>query len=550
MGLKDFWRGWYKEEQRRDKKLIEALQSLGIYEQSDFEPIRDEVDEQVKQSEVSRGIRANPEVAESYTKKEQGIKASAVIEQWYDHGTNQDDINKAIERVAHRANEGKRKERLARKFIEHCISRGYYGYLLLRKWLGFPLEHPVLRPWYGDCLPQIPALINPGGRVTLLEGTYNLAGEIVPKSSVILEGIGWSTVLKPSGEIHCIHKEFTEDAKGSDIVIRSLKIDGASQSSNYMGIRIHHINHFKIEDVHISYPGKTGIYNCFSNDVWILNNLIEIDSSIGYGICSYGITDDGTGGERYIIENNIVVGHGYNGISTYAHRYPRVIGNYVKSGTGHNCIAFSWAEYGVIAGNIVRDATETAGEDGDEGGIELENGHGSAPYPPTQYCVVTGNIARNCRMGIYIRVSSKAAATNHIGGNYNLIIGNVVHDSYYGIKVHKEYSDGENKKNLIIGNRIYDCDNPITDEGIDTYIKGNYGYNPVGVFSITVGTSPFTYTAGSSPETVYIRGGTVSDISVDGTTLFTDTGHSIDLEPHQSVVITYSDAPTMTKYVH
>ncbi len=78
-------------------------------------------------------------------------------------------------------------------------------------------------------------------------------------------------------------------------------------------------------------------------------------------------------------------------------------------------------------------------------------------------------------------------------------------------------------------------------------ITGNTGFNPQGPSSITVGASPYTYTAGPSPEMVYIRGGTVSLIVKSGVTLFTSTEQSVRLEPNQSVVVTYSSAPTMIK---
>ncbi len=83
--------------------------------------------------------------------------------------------------------------------------------------------------------------------------------------------------------------------------------------------------------------------------------------------------------------------------------------------------------------------------------------------------------------------------------------------------------------------------------GSASIITGNTGFNPQGPSSITVGASPYTYTAGPSPEMVYIRGGTVSLIVKSGTTLFTATPASVRLEPNQSVVVTYSSAPTMIK---
>lgn len=71
-------------------------------------------------------------------------------------------------------------------------------------------------------------------------------------------------------------------------------------------------------------------------------------------------------------------------------------------------------------------------------------------------------------------------------------------------------------------------------------IVGNEGYNPVGLSAVTAGTSPLTYTAGFTPETLYIRSGSVSSIAKGGITLYTATDNQIELQPGESAVITYT----------
>lgn len=78
-------------------------------------------------------------------------------------------------------------------------------------------------------------------------------------------------------------------------------------------------------------------------------------------------------------------------------------------------------------------------------------------------------------------------------------------------------------------------------------IKDNPGYNPQGPAAISVTASPFTYTAGPTPEVVYIDGGTVSGITRNGVTVGASTGRAVHLAPNQAVVVTYTVAPTMTK---
>jgi hypothetical protein len=81
-------------------------------------------------------------------------------------------------------------------------------------------------------------------------------------------------------------------------------------------------------------------------------------------------------------------------------------------------------------------------------------------------------------------------------------------------------------------------------------VEGVNGVNPGGPSAITVGASPFTYTAGSSGETVYITGGTVSSVTHGGITLAASTGVPINVPANGSIVVTYSAAPTMVRDIH
>jgi hypothetical protein len=85
--------------------------------------------------------------------------------------------------------------------------------------------------------------------------------------------------------------------------------------------------------------------------------------------------------------------------------------------------------------------------------------------------------------------------------------------------------------------------------GTNARVESNLGHNPVGSSGISVGASPFTYIAGASPEVVYINGGTVSLVTVDGLPAFQQTNCTVRLEPFKSVVVSYSSAPGMIKQV-
>lgn len=81
--------------------------------------------------------------------------------------------------------------------------------------------------------------------------------------------------------------------------------------------------------------------------------------------------------------------------------------------------------------------------------------------------------------------------------------------------------------------------------GTANVITGVMGYPPSAAQFIPVGASPFTYTAGPTPETVFVNGGTVSLIAVNGTGMLEDSNHAIALSPNHSLTVTYSSAPSM-----
>jgi len=82
-------------------------------------------------------------------------------------------------------------------------------------------------------------------------------------------------------------------------------------------------------------------------------------------------------------------------------------------------------------------------------------------------------------------------------------------------------------------------------------VTGNLGYNPLGLATIPVGDSPFTYTNRDGvPEAVYIEGGVISQISKDGTVLFTAAPATVWLEPDESLTVTHSDPPIMVRDRH
>jgi parallel beta-helix repeat protein len=99
----------------------------------------------------------------------------------------------------------------------------------------------------------------------------------------------------------------------------------------------------------------------------------------------------------------------------------------------------------------------------------------------------------------------------------------------------------------------------ITNSGTGHVIIDNVGYNPVGPAAITVNANPFTYTAGASPETVYIYAATnLTSVTFDknggllGTVAATSVPCTVELGPYEQLKITFSagNVATVNKMVH
>lgn len=88
----------------------------------------------------------------------------------------------------------------------------------------------------------------------------------------------------------------------------------------------------------------------------------------------------------------------------------------------------------------------------------------------------------------------------------------------------------------------------VTTNNID--VRNVSGYNPLGIASMSVpasGASPGYTNTDGVPERVYIRGGTVSNVTKDGIQISNTTNVQVWLDPGESFDITYSAAPTMAK---
>lgn len=106
---------------------------------------------------------------------------------------------------------------------------------------------------------------------------------------------------------------------------------------------------------------------------------------------------------------------------------------------------------------------------------------------------------------------------------------------------------------MVSGNTI---NGAVTNNSSSTVFKDNVGYNPVGASNLTPGASPWTYTAGASPETLWVVASTtISNITVGGIGVLSittpaNTTVAIPLAPFGVAVITYTGTLFATKMIY
>ena len=156
-----------------------------------------------------------------------------------------------------------------------------------------------------------------------------------------------------------------------------------------------------------------------------------------------------------------------------------------------------------------------------------------------------GNISNNAYGFYFNDAINNLEITNVKIGAYNDLAANTVAGIVF---------DAPGFTNVkVVGNSIAGNGSAIpgvANLGAGCRLENNTAYNPVGSSVVTVTASPFTYTAGPSPETIYVTGGTVTVIDVGGLGVFASSEKTISLGPNESMTITYSVAPTVRRFIH
>jgi len=215
------------------ERLLRSLRKLDIWQREDIEPFIDEMQKQAWQAQLKQRSWLNLE--ENYSKHELGLRRVLEVDTCGDKGGDECQINRAIQKISAVSDKiSGKKPRTARKLLEAFASAGYYAYLVLRKKLGIPCEHPVLREWYAGFLPWIPSLINPGGCILLKEGTYSISDQIlINVSNITLQGVYGASIIKPTGDTSTGDIIRVGEADVFNVKISDLVIDGSNVTKGY-----------------------------------------------------------------------------------------------------------------------------------------------------------------------------------------------------------------------------------------------------------------------------------------------------------------------------
>jgi hypothetical protein len=288
-----------------------------------------------------------------------------------------------------------------------------------------------------------------------------------------------------------------------------------------------------------------GLSSTFTCDFCFIRNSTHFRA---YGNSVSGGTNPDTGFAQDGVTYTVVTGNVIDGMNS---------GITASASNTEGSSSAASTQFTSISGNTIHGAGATFNSQGIKVSTFGNTGSGNMAN-----VTITGNTIDNCDRSLWIEQVDRCLVTannlsNAAGTNKQMCLlsttGTVNDLTIRGNKFYNTSNRGISFGTTSFGGRTIIEDNDFitvtTPIGgtlpSGTIIRRNPGYNPQGVAAITVTASPFTYTAGATPENVSISGGTVSIIAKNSITLFATTNQDVWLEPGESVTVTYSAAPTM-----
>jgi len=154
-------------------------------------------------------------------------------------------------------------------------------------------------------------------------------------------------------------------------------------------------------------------------------------------------------------------------------------------------------------------------------------------------------VGYSAKSSVYVSGSTRLRGAGGTWGK-NLTIPSYSEAQKFGLEMAPTYNglvtlDGVDLRGNSVGS-VYDS--KLTQFG--SSIQNCPGYNPIGASLVSVGASPFVYTAGLSAESINIYGGSGVVCATDGVAISNSSPTSFVLPPRKSVAISYATTPTIS----
>lgn len=417
---------------------------------------------------------------------------------------------------------------------------------------------PILFPT-GSCAvtnlnaPPVNKKIRGQNEATSLLVTSSATGDVLPLSNggVRIERLGFSSyVTRTSGcYFHIMANEVFVDHFYTNAAYCAFQVDdGLAIDSVDNGIITNNLG--STQDV-VKYGSGTGVqsvaqyfgHTVISSGVTNQNNITLVN--VGDLFLDYIQSLDGTR-DLYIAPNT---GQAVLSLKTNGSYFDHGATN-LSIGPGGSGVVQrlqfdnTWFGSGTVNGAVLDGGTGSASIDGIQFTncqFVLSGGTGLLVQNRTRNVTVSSSLIasnvngiednRSSGFNVFSVTNSIVGSGGGLGGNTNGILAQGAGDY---LNLNNNNLLGNNANSLVY-----------TNTGTHNVVENNAGYNPTGNTVPTVGASPWTYTNGPTPSTIYIFGGTVSSIAVNGVSLINAANNPwiIPLAANDTVTTTYSVVP-------
>ena len=399
-----------------------------------------------------------------------------------------------------------------------------------------------------DDTAAIQAAINAAGSTKLCyfpAGTYIISAPLTLVSGGSYQGAGWSSVIKQANGTNLTRLVQWPSGTNSNCLMADLMIDG--NRTNNTGATCYGLYAFALQ------------YSTFRNvrvqqvfgDGWRLDGASggfgNTTSTVHMENCwAYGNVNNGVVFTSFVADVHVHGGDfGFNGASAMT----------LQAGSCSIRDAVLWGTTGgpgLVVGGQSNQITSCNIEGNAQHGITV-NEFGS--YTLITDCKIYANSGAG--NGLYDGILINGVSGTPVTGV--VIESNFIYPNLFSGGTTQRYAvnlGGFHQLCSIIGNNVgfagtqaawSPSNSRINGFGQSDYVVSNPGFNPVGLLSgPSVGVSGIATTnPWGVPATIYVTGGTVSSIAINGNVTGLTDG-MFHLGPGQSITLTYSSAPTWT----